>query len=172
MIIVRNEWAINGSILFLFDACILLFLQLYGVILIKFARRKRMIREAKRKHGVSHRNYKNSVSDLNLASKTRKENLRIQPDIYLGTYQYLDWYFRRESYPPTTWCFIYPSKWNLSFLDSVDPEVHNLTLGDEQTSENTHRPFSRYRHETSTGGLMPPNNPYVEYDMKRPSSGR
>ena len=90
MIIVRNEWAINASIFFLFDACILLFLQLYGVILIKFARRKRMIREAKRKHGVSHRNYKNSVSDLNLASKTRKENLRIQPDIYLGTYQYFE----------------------------------------------------------------------------------
>ena len=90
MIIVRNEWTINGSILFLFDACILLFLQLYGVILIKFARRKRMIREAKRKHGVSHRNYKNSVSDLNLASKTPKEKLRIQPDIYLGTYQYFE----------------------------------------------------------------------------------
>ena len=87
MIIVRNEWSIDGSIFFLFDACILLFLQLYGVILIKFARRKRMIREAKRKHGVSHRN---SVSDLNLASKTRKDNLRIQPDIYLGTYQYVD----------------------------------------------------------------------------------
>ena len=89
MIIVRNE-CINASIFSLFDACILLFLQLYGVILIKFARRKRMIREAKRKHGISRRNNKNSVSDLNLASKTPKENLRIQPDIYLGTYQYFE----------------------------------------------------------------------------------
>ena len=61
---------------------------------------------------------------------------------------------------------------NLSFLDSVDPEVHNLTFASEQTSENTHRPFGRYRHETSVGGLLPPNNPYVACDMKRPSSGR
>ena len=130
-----------------------------------------MIREAKRKHGVSHRNYKNSVSDLNLASKTPKENLRIQPDIYLGTYQYFDQYFRRDIRQPHDVSSILQNK-NLPFLDSVDPDVHNLTFGSEQTSENTHRRFGKYRHETSIGGLLPPNNPYVACDMKRPSSGK
>ena len=64
----------------------LLSLQLYGIILIKFYRRKRMIREAKRKHGVSYRDCKRTDSDLNLAMKLQTENQTNSPCMQLGRY--------------------------------------------------------------------------------------
>ena len=64
----------------------LLSLQLYGIILIKFYRRKRMIREAKRKHGrtISSRGCKKLDASPNLPRKLPAEYQQQHPCIQLG----------------------------------------------------------------------------------------